>query len=169
MPHRGGRAEGFDERERCVVSDGIEDQQGAQHLGLPAGVRDESIGSTAEVPVVGSITWCRSLPSTVQRRFNGVDVATAPCAMLSVASTDPPPGDSTSMRQGPPSGDSPATRRSPPKLARMPVAPAASASSTTMSAARPLPMAPGSKPAVGLGSTGAPGSMPAAIVSNEAP
>ena len=49
-------------------------------------------------------------------------------------------------RPRPPSGATPLTRRSPPTFTQAPSAPAATSSDTTMSAARPLPMPPGSKP-----------------------
>ena len=102
-------------------------------------------------PVRGSRTWCR-LPCA-HRRLRVVDVATPARGPATAIVSSTRSGWSTGTRSssmpmdhGSPSPGSPARETSPPRFTSTPLAPAASNSSATMSAARPLPMAPGSRP-----------------------
>ena len=95
----------------------------------------------------GSIRWWRCSPSTRQRRRSVVEVATAAAGKTEqrdrlAAIPGARPRRSRCHRRAPRRS----TRRSPPRFTQAPRAPAARSSAETMSAARPLPMPPGSNP-----------------------
>ncbi len=113
----------------------------------------------AERPVRGSTRWWCSAPSRRQVRSQRLLVATAPERSAQRPSSCPGAHGSSTATTHPSSvGARPSTRTSPPTFTEAPSAPASSRSATSMSAASPLPIPPGSNPVPGVSRAACPSS-----------
>ena len=96
----------------------------------------------AGAPVALPMTWCPLASTRVSRDV----VATAPERTLRIVAGSSRRGAPTPTSHPASSGEAPSTRTSPPRFTHVPRHPPRAISTTTRSAARPLPMPPGSKP-----------------------